>query len=192
MELGYCPGKENILANHLSRLHSSTPQSICVTEASSPNDNTDAIRKQLVQEAHNIGHHNYKYVVEQIRAWDEDWPGLTAMAKAFVSKCKTCLRRNPSRSPPHGIWDSVSAAAPFDHVCVDLVTMSPDRTGARYALVLVNIASRFFLIRALRDKSVESLAQCSAPIFADFRPPASSKQTKVVNSQVDSSTTHLP
>lgn len=175
MEIRFCPGKDNVIADAISRLYDHVPRIASITSStSSPiaeiSSSMDA-HYILIQQVHELGHHGLHHVISTLRNWGHDWPNMAKEIREYLSQCPTCLAVNPMKSVPHGIWDSVEVDAPMDRICIDLLKMSEDISGAKYILVVVDVATRFLLLRPLPDKKAESVAAALALIVADFGPP---------------------
>ena len=59
------------------------------------------------------------------------------------------------------------ALLPFDHVCIDLKEMTLSARGNKYMLIVVNVATKITLLRAMPDKGMYSIAQQLLRIFCD-------------------------
>lgn len=157
MQIRYCPGKSNILADALSRLYESTPQVAAVAgiETTSMQDE----RLALFHAAHTVGHHGHRHMVKTVQDWGYNWLSIYNSAEKYLVHCPVCLRNNPVRKVPRGKWASAVADAPIDHWCIDLRTMPVDASGNWYALVIMNVATRFVVLRALPNKTASFVGQ---------------------------------
>jgi hypothetical protein len=108
----YVPGKENQVADTLSRQFETFEQKavnvvggnlspeeqtqVLLMEAERRNKKipTKAERKQLLQQAHSIGHLSVEGTFRQV--WEEGywWPLIRQDIQAMVNKCMGCLRFN--------------------------------------------------------------------------------------------------
>ena len=75
------------------------------------------------------------------------WGGMWVAARDTVDACFECSRRNRHRMAAALNRKPFNAAAPMDHLVMDLVTMPQDmKMGAKFALIVVDVASRFLWI----------------------------------------------
>jgi transposase InsO family protein len=86
----------------------------------------------------------------------------------------------------------IHASLPWDHVAIDLFCPGiTSQDGYNYVLLLVDICSRFTILRPLRSKSAIDTAQALLSIFADFGFPKilqSDNGTEFVNAVLKSLT----
>ncbi len=63
---------------------------------------------------------------------------------------------------------SMVARYPFDHICIDLKEMPTSDSGNNYYLLVIDVATRFVLLRALEDKAAYTVAQTLFQICTDI------------------------
>jgi hypothetical protein len=123
----------------------------------------EAVMKGLHEEAHMGGAGLAK------RMWDEGWywEGLKADCEAVVAACLPCLRYNVGKRGYHPA-QGLHAVGPWDHICIDIGTLPVSTAGYCKLLVIVCVATRFIVLRALRDETAVTIALELLQVFCDF------------------------
>jgi transposase InsO family protein len=125
------------------------------------------LRNDLMHRAHVGFHEGAAGMARLIRSrFGSIWSNLERDCQDFVKKCIKCQKYNVGRhgyQPPK----SMIAMYPFDHVCIDLKEMPFSDQGNNFYLLLIDVATRFVFLRALKDKTAYSVAQALYQIFAD-------------------------
>lgn len=128
-------------------------------------------RPKLLQQFHAAGHFGSDTLFKKLWHAGYFWPGMRRDCAAVVSTCDQCIKWNLARvgfSPMR----SISASLPFDHISVDLLSLNKTSPrGNNYILVLVDICTRFVILRALKDKAALTVARCLWEIVCDFGIP---------------------
>lgn len=124
-------------------------------------------RNEIMEKAHDGFHEGAAGMARKIRSsFHTTWANLEKDCQEFVKKCINCQRYNVGRhgySPPR----SMLALYPFDHICIDLKEMPLSDQGNNYYLLVIDVATRFIFLRALKDKTAYSVAQALFVIFSD-------------------------
>jgi transposase InsO family protein len=118
-----------------------------------------------MERAHLLGHCGGERVYKSL--WDSGvyWPGMRADAERVAGRCDQCLRYNLGRRG-YNPARSVDATYPMDHVAVDCFSLAiTSPRGMNAVLVLVCVATRFVVLRALQDKSMQTMARTLWDIF---------------------------
>ena len=184
----YYPGESNFLADALSRCHdgddvyiregvveiakvSSVNSEIVIKlEAEKrgkelPNENQ---KKQLIQQAHALGHFSTETLFRTI--WNQGywWPRMRNDLKKEVHSCIDCLRYDVKQEGFH-LAKSVKADLPWDHVQIDLIGPFPiSQEGYNYVLTCVDVLTGYTVLRALRGKAMEEVARIMWEIIAEY------------------------
>lgn len=206
----HCPGILNILPDHLSRFFAPNESELGGGEdAHAPQDRRIALttvqtrdhavrakplavpgpdeRERLLTEHHLYGHFGATAVARSIQEAGYSWPNIHQDALAHCQRCVSCLRYN---SPPRAFHElkSITAALPLEHVAVDLAGPFPtSRKANHYLHVLIDVHSRFVLLKAIPDKRMETIAALWLDIFTTFGFPKiiqSDNGTEFVNHTV--------
>lgn len=128
-------------------------------------------RFNYLQEVHSEGHFGAESLFEE--AWHQGffWEGMRKQCREIVSLCKPCIQYNISRQGFHPIM-SLAADNAWDHVAFDVAGPFPaSKAGNQYALIMVDVKSRFLVTRALPNLKKETMAQVLYEVFATFGPP---------------------
>ena len=187
-EIYHCPGIQNILPDYLSRLFpsfsadsSQSHELLQVTETSplvptlsshtaehSRIISSKEEQLEILQQQHLKGHFGANSMAKSILHNGVYWKNLRNDCVEAVKRCDACQRFTIAKQGFHPLT-TISADLPFDHVSIDLLGPMPTTSdGYNYILVLVDVCSRFTILRALRDKSALSVARELLIIFTDF------------------------
>ena len=178
------PGIINVLPDALSRLYpvpirkansSSEPTllGICLQpEAASllvtpPEEN----RCSILREAHSFGHLGAIAVVNRVKECGYFWPSLMKDATDHVASCASCQRFSIKRVGFHPL-QPIQSDYPMRHVAVDLAGPFVETSrGNIYLLILICLFTKFVFLRALCNKSAETVATVLFYIFCEVEFP---------------------
>lgn len=135
-----------------------------------PKSNQEKI--QLLEKSHLLGHYGVG-AMERIIHQDYrmHWPNLRDDITKFVKNCHQCRLYNPAKHvfhppvsiAPNGVWQ---------HLVMDLGTFNVTTPrGNNFILVVVDVFSRFTILRAIKDKTALSVATELVSIFSLFGYP---------------------
>jgi hypothetical protein len=114
--------------------------------------------EKLMKQTHALGHFSTETMFRQIWRQGYSWPGIRTHLKALVHSCLECLRYDIKHEGFHPS-KSITADAPWDHVEIDLIGPLPTSvSGCSWVLTLVDVMTRYTLLRALKTKGMEELA----------------------------------
>jgi hypothetical protein len=113
---------------------------------------TQAEKDRLVHEAHDMGHFGVQAVFSRI--WHQGfwWPHIREDIRKVIDNCSPCLRHNAKHIGYHPLT-SIESTEANDHWAIDLIDM-PDG----FILVVIDIATRFVMLKALDSKRQEVIA----------------------------------
>jgi hypothetical protein len=152
-----------------------------VTEVIHKKEPTLEEQKRLVKEKHAEGHVGADLLFRTLFKDGFYWRTMYKDCESESEGCLECLRFNIGRVGFHPI-SPVLALLPFDHVGMDF--LGPFNTsidGFNYILLVVDVLTRFVILRPLRAKLAEEVAWTLLCIFADFGVP------KIIQSDSDRS-----
>ncbi len=123
-------------------------------------------REEIMRIAHdNFGHSSDKRT-KSIISSKTVWPFMMKDIKAWCKCCKICQRHSktkPARAPMHEV---PVLTEPFEQVAVDLVGPFPrSRSGHKYLLTMVDMASRYPEALPLKSITAEEVAEGMAELF---------------------------
>ena len=122
-------------------------------------------RSNLLLEAHLNGHFGADAIVNELHSQGFHWVNLKLDALNTVAKCPECQRFNIGK---HGYSPlrRITADAPGDHWAIDLADLNVTTpSGNNYVLVMVDIFSRFCILRAIPDKTALTIAKQLVDVF---------------------------
>ena len=203
------PGILNVLPDALSRLYdqlsivSSTSSQLNLIDVDTPSQQTASQLKTFIDErfdkvcpppdqqspileqAHALNHLGADALFKHIWTQGYFWSSLMKDCKKTVSQCRICQQFNSVRHGFHPLIP-IHAELPFDHVAIDLAGPFPTSVrGCNFLLVVTDIATRFTLLRAIPDKTANTVAHQLYQIFCDCGFPKilqSDNGTEFVNS----------
>jgi hypothetical protein len=131
-------------------------------------DAASSAREGLLQSAHEFGHFGSEAMFNRLLHEGHNWSSMRADCVKVAKQCVQCQRYNVERQgfhPPQ----SLHAELPFDHICIDLAGPYPTtRRGNNFIFIVVDVCTRFLLLRPLQSKSAQAVATCLFHIFCDF------------------------
>lgn len=145
-------------------------------------------RISTLEALHALGHFGADQLFQQ--AWRRGyfWKGMRRDCTSVTAKCQACRQFNIARHGFHPLVP-IHAELPFDQVHVDLFgPLSTSAQGYNYVLVIVDVCTRFCLLRPLPDKTADTTARALYHAFCDFGFPkilVSDNGREFVNSVVE-------
>ena len=98
------------------------------------------------------------------------WDGLRTLCDKVAKGCLECLMYNVGRVGFHPITPVLSKL-PFDHIAMDLIILKVSSDGFTVILLVIDVATRFVLLRPLVSKEAVQVAWGLLKIFANFGIP---------------------
>ncbi|KAG2191771.1 hypothetical protein INT47_012821 [Mucor saturninus] len=125
-------------------------------------------RNGLLKEAHSFGHFGSQAIVNDLHSQGLHWTNIYEEAKEIIRSCPECQKHNISKRGYHPLTNVV-AFRPFDHVAIDLCGEFPvSEDGHTYMLVLVDVCSKYVILRPLPNKNSTTIAKALIKIFGDY------------------------
>ena len=123
---------------------------------------------ELVKERHRESHMGEKMLFEMLWAdrfwWETMWRDCKRVAKG----CIDCLRHNVGRAGFHPM-STVKADRPWDHIAMDFIGKLPaSEKGFVFILIIVDVLTRFVVLRPLMRKDAKTVALELVNLFANF------------------------
>ena len=165
--VAHIKGIDNVVPDALSRAPCPDHTLLLVDQAQSQLE-TPPIDLQAV---HQLGHFQADLMVDYLKDRGHSWSNMYTDCAEVAKSCLTCQRCN-NKASGYNPLQPIDAPRPFDHVQIDLVTdLPPSPEGYLHVLVLTDVASKFTILRPLKDKSARSTAKTLLQIISDFGPP---------------------
>jgi hypothetical protein len=128
-------------------------------------------RRQLLEAKHAEGHFHSLFLFKSLLSAGHFWPGMRKDCEQLVNACQQCAHFNVSRSGFRPLR-FVNAKYPWEHLAIDLGTLNvTSPRGHNFILVVVDIFTRFVLLRPLRTKAASDVAEALWGIICDFGAP---------------------
>ena len=179
-EIIHCPGIYNVLPDRLSRMYDVSGGSesqmndstLMLIEQSDPESRvevTDEVQKlALMTTVHEEGHFGSAIMITKLHHRGHRWTNMTRDCVAFVAKCVQCQRHNIVKRGFHPL-QPIHASLPFDHLALDLIGPMPLSDGGfNYILTIVDVATRFTILRPLQTKLASEMVETLFKIMCDF------------------------
>jgi len=148
--------------------HSKLEMATFIAERLNKNCPEPQIRAKLLEKYHKLGHWGANGLYRAL--WHDNyfWPNLMRDCINTVAGCPNCLANNVAKRGYH-LLRCIDAKYPFDHVIVDLAEPVGNAKGEyNYILVLIDVSTRFVILKRLRNKSSETVARKLLAIFCTF------------------------
>ena len=193
----HIPGINNILPDHLSRFFSDLEGSesvsdiivrkMTLTDCNYIIPETEK-RMEILERIHLKGHFGESAMIAAVQDKGYNWPGLKKDVRKVCQTCITCLKFNNHNERYHEL-NTITSNYPFEHIAIDLAGPFPTSfIGNNFLFVLIDIHSRFVLLKPIKNKTMEIIAETLIELFTIFGFPKilqSDNGTEFVNQLVD-------
>ncbi|EIE79421.1 hypothetical protein RO3G_04126 [Rhizopus delemar RA 99-880] len=128
-------------------------------------------RQKLLMDTHLEGHRGAQAIVTALHSDGIHWTKLKEDALEIIRSCPDCQKFNIAK---HGYnpLTSIYADAPWDHICIDTAGPFPTSVqGNQYILLVVDVFTRYCVLKALPDKSSLTIALALRSILSLFGRP---------------------
>ena len=167
--------RSNLISNHskpikegaIRKLKSAYNRYSNTNDYMSPPENE---RKAVLLRAHLLGHYGAEHIVKSLHNDGISWKDMISDAVELVKSCKQCQRYNISRKGYHPLRP-IYSYLPGDHWSMDLAELPTSDNGFKYILVMLDICTRFCILRCLPDKSANTIVKHLIQVFSDFGYP---------------------
>jgi hypothetical protein len=124
-------------------------------------------RLDILKQAHEFGHFGGEAIVQRIRKEEGmNWPHIMKDALEVVSKCSTCQKFVIAKTGYNPL-KPLYCYSPGFHYQMDLCGPFPCTTDNNtYIMVLLDVATRFIILRPIPDKSAKTVAKELISIFS--------------------------
>lgn len=150
---------------------------------------TQEERIKLLSREHSKGHFGVQAILQALKRNGIYWLNLKKDANELIQACIPCQRHNIIQKGYNPLRP-VLATLPGDSWGIDLAgPFTTSIRGNNYLLVMIDIASKFYILRAIPDKSALSVATEILDVICTFGPMRklqSDHGTEFINSLVNS------
>ena len=187
-EIIHWKGQENTIADALSRMDMNN---IILNAATTNQDYpvkdsvlNEAEQIKLIEKQHRMGHLGISEVYKQLRLQGYFWDKMKQSIQEVLMKCTACQQETVQKHGFHPL-KSINVLLPWDHIAIDTVVEVPVSTeGHDTLLVVVDMATRFVILKALKGKNANQIASALLETFGTFGFPTivqSDNGTEFVN-----------
>ncbi|KAG1443876.1 hypothetical protein G6F55_012522 [Rhizopus delemar] len=127
-------------------------------------------RKQLMLRAHLMGHFGAENIVKVLYNDGLHWKNMIVDAVELVKSCVACQKHNITRKGYHPLRPVYSYLS-GDHWSMDLAELPTTPNDNKYILVLLDICTRFCILRCLPNKKAKIIVGILVQVFSDFGYP---------------------
>ncbi|KAJ8651867.1 hypothetical protein O0I10_012560 [Lichtheimia ornata] len=128
-------------------------------------------KRDILEKAHLFGHFGAEAIVKAIRNNGLYWPKIKEQAVELVKSCKECQKYNIAQNGYNPLRP-IRAYVPGDHWAIDLAgPLTTSKRGNNYLLVLIDICTRFCILRPIPHKQSHTIVQTLVQVFCDFGLP---------------------
>src|SRR5690606_3138762 len=92
------------------------------------------------------------------------WPKMKDDCLRLVGQCSACLHNNNAKKGYHPL-KAIHASLPGEHIALDLAQFPTSNQGNVYALVIVDVCSRFVFLRAIPNKEAATISNQLFDLF---------------------------
>lgn len=128
-------------------------------------------RKALLEETHLFGHFGSDAIYKSLRRKGIYWKNLKNEAIELVKQCNECQKFNIVKKGYNPLRP-ISSSVPGDHWAIDLAgPFITSRRNNRFLLVMVDICTRYCVLRPIPDKQASTIAQELINVFCEYGLP---------------------
>jgi hypothetical protein len=192
----HLPGITNILPDTLSRLFETTPtlsnelrgdkankSTIVMRNSAARLENLPSItsgeyftppsqreRDELLKHEHIQGHFGEESLIQALKRKGIYWTNIKKDANELIQSCVQCQKENVIRKGFNPLRPVLSTL-PGDSWGIDLTgPFTQSKQGNQYLLVMIDIASKYYVLRAIPDKSATTVCNELLNIICTFGP----------------------
>ena len=128
-------------------------------------------RKALLEETHLFGHFGSDAIYKSLRRKGIYWKNLKNEAIELVKQCAECQKFNIVKKGYNPLRP-ISSFIPGDHWAIDLAgPFITSRCDNRFLLVMVDICTRYCVLRPIPDKQASTIARELINVFCEYGLP---------------------
>ena len=77
----------------------------------------------------------------------------------FIQKCDTCIKLSDRKFCHMTKRYTTSTYGVFENIAIDAVSLQETKTGFKYLLIIIDTATRYTVLKPLRDMTAKTAAQ---------------------------------
>ncbi len=119
----------------------------------------EELRSSVMSSLHdNMGHMGMERTLDLVRARFY-WPKMAADVEQKIRTCGCCVRRKfpPQKAAP---LVNIQATRPLQLVCMDFVSLEPDRSNTREILVITDFFTKYAVAIPTPNQKARTIAKC--------------------------------
>ena len=155
--IGYVPGKENDIADAMSRL--------CLNRMEKKSELVSSLhvkqlttneQYELIGSCHNatVGHGGVQRTLRNLKAKKKVWPGMKEAVKTFIKNCPCCQKMSAVKIPINSYTYTTSTYKPMCCLNIDFIGPFPDKG---HILVMIDTFTRFVELYATEDATAKAV-----------------------------------
>jgi len=125
---------------------------------------SESERDSLLDETHKFGHLGANAMVKALHLQGLEWPKMKEACLRWVSQCPACQHFNIARKGYHPL-KTIHAELPFEHIAVDTAQFKMSESGNMFALVVVDVCTRFVFLEPMKNKEAATVAPILFKLF---------------------------
>jgi Integrase zinc binding domain len=161
----HIPGKNNIIADSLSRLHA----------ISTEEEEFEIERQQsIIQDHHNaiVGHFGVNATIKKLRDLNIKWLNMRHDIQKYIDQCPTCQKTRIGQGSVVASRTSRAVTQPFHTLEIDFIGPLPkDEFGNEYILVIIDVFTKYVELFATRSPEARAVATSLLHIFGRYGLP---------------------
>jgi hypothetical protein len=154
--IGYIPGKQNEIADAMSRLClNRMPPKTGIIAAILTHKPITTEQYNLIATCHNtiVGHGGVQRTLRNLKKTNNIWLGMRDAVKTFIKNCPCCQKMSAMKYPINAYRYTTSTYKPMECLNIDFIGPFPDKG---YILVMIDTFSRFVELYATPDATAKS------------------------------------
>ena len=126
---------------------------------------------ELVKNLHSMQHVGPRMMFQMLLQDGYYWNSMFTDCEKIAGSCMECLKFNVSAGG-FSLAKTTSASRPWDHLLWDLIGKLPTSAGGyNFVLIIIDVLTRFVVLKPLRTKSAWEIANRLVEVFANFGVP---------------------
>ena len=128
-------------------------------------------RAELVKNLHSMQHVGPRMMFQMLLQDGYYWNSMFTDCEKIAGSCMECLKFNVGAGG-FSLAKTTSASRPWDHLLWDLIGKLPTSAGGyNFVLIIIDVLTRFVVLKPLRTKSAWEIANRLVEVFANFGVP---------------------